>query len=230
MNGKHITLGLVVLTVWAGLAQAQDTPSQPLVVTTGEGVIHVVPDVAFVTVSAESRASNPREAQRQNAEAMTAVQQKLQQARVPRDAIRTVAYDLEPVFEYVNGRQVPRGYVARNTIDVRVDDLDRVGEILDLAASSGATAIGGVRFDIKNRETFERDALKQAVVDARARADAAAAGAGRAIDHVLRIEETRSVEIVRPQLRTAMAEAASTPIVAGDLEVRAQVTFTAVLK
>ena len=224
-------IGLATFAGWAEAVQeAVPTPSQPLVITTGEGIIRVAPGRAYVTVVAESRASNPREAQRQNAEAMTAVQQTLQRARVPKDAIRTVGYTLEPVFDYVNGRQVPRGYVVRNTIDVRVDDLERVGDILDLVVSSGATSVSSVRVDLKNRETLERDALTQAVADARARAEAAAAGAGRAIDRVLRIEETRSLEITRPQPRFAAAEAASTPIAPGDLEVRAHVTLTAVLK
>lgn len=231
----HVTsmLAMASLIALAGPVRAQDAPAsapQPLVITTGDAVVRVAPDLAYVVVAAESRARSPQDAQRQNAEAMTAVLQKLQQGRVPKDAIRTVGYDLQPEFDYVNGRQVARGYAARNTIDVRVDDLARVGEILDLVVGSGATSVIGVRFDLKNRKALERDALKQAVADARARADAAAAGAGRAIDRVLRVEETRSLEVVRPQMRLAAAEAAVTPIVPADVEVRAQVTLTATLK
>jgi uncharacterized protein YggE len=151
---------------------------------------------------------------------------------VPKEAIRTTGYDLQPEFDYVNGRQVPRGYVARNSIDIRVDDLSRVGEIIDLAVGSGATSVSSVRFDLRNREAVERDALRQAVGNARLRADAAAAGAGRVIDRVLRIEEAASQEGVRPVMRfaAASAEAAPTPISPTDVEVRAQVTLTAILK
>ncbi len=206
--------------------------SQPLVITAGTAVIRAAPDLAYVMLTTESRARSPQEAQRQNAETMTAVQQKLLQGRVPKDAIRTIGYELQPDFDYANGRQVLRGYVARNTIDVRVDDLPRVGEIIDLAVGSGATSVSSVRFDLRNRQTIERDALKQAVADARARADAAAAGAGRVIDRVLRIDETREPEVVRPQMRfaAAPAEAAPTPISPTEMEVRARVTLTAVLK
>jgi uncharacterized protein YggE len=215
-----------------GAQEAAVTSSQPLVITQGEAVIRVAPDLAYVVAAAESRARNPRDAQRQNAETMTAVQQKLLQSGVPKEAIRTTGYDLQPEFDYVNGRQVPRGYVARNSIDIRVDDLSRVGEIIDLAVGSGATSVSSVRFDLKNREAVERDALRQAVANARMRADAAAAGAGRVIDRVLRIEEAASQEVVRPLMRfaAASAEAAPTPISPTDVEVRAQVTLTAILK
>lgn len=213
---------------------AQDL-QQPVVVTTGEGIIRAVPDRAYVTITAESRGRNPRDTERQNAEAMTAVQGRLKEARIPAEAIRTVAYDLQPEFDYVDGRQSLRGYLARNSIEVRVDEIERTGEIVDLAVGSGATSVSGIRFDLKDRVRIEREALKEAVADARARADAAAAGAGRAIDRVLRIEEQRAAARPRPPMmvmaRAAEAESVpETPISPGQIEVRAQVTLTAALK
>ena len=54
-------------------------------------------------------------------------------------------------FDYVNGRQSLREYVARNTVEVRVDEVARAGEVLDAAVGSGATSVSGVRFDLKDR-------------------------------------------------------------------------------
>ena len=192
----------------------------------------VAPDRAFVTIAAESRSKISADAQRLNADAMTAVMAKLQQAGVPKDAIRTVAYDLQPEFDYANGRQTLRGYVARNSIEVRLDDMARVGAVLDAAGSGGATSIGGIRFDLKARAAVERDALKQAVADARARADAAAEGAGRTIDRVIRIQEDGVPEMPRPMMRMAAAVGggAATPIEPSTMEIRARVTVTASLK
>ena len=80
--------------------------------------------------------------------------------------------DLQLEFDYQNGKQTPRGYVARNTIEVRVDDLARVGSVLDAAVGSGAATIHGLRFDVRARETIEQEALKAAVGSALAKADA----------------------------------------------------------
>jgi uncharacterized protein YggE len=162
---------------------------------------------------------------------MTLVMQKLAQAGIGKDAIRTIAYDLQPEFDYANGKQTLRDYVARNTIEARVDAIEKIGAILDAAGSGGATSIRGLRFDVRNREALERDALRQAVADARARAEAAAAGAGRTIDHVVRIEEEGVPEIPRPMYRMAAAEqAVSTPIEPSTVEIHARVTLTAALK
>jgi uncharacterized protein YggE len=235
----HNTLAATIVALLAAStlspARAQEpaaiNPLQPVVVTTGQATIMAQPDRAFVTIAAESRARNSGDAQRQNADAMTAVLQKIQQAGVPKDAIRTVGYELQPEFDYANGRQTFRTYVARNTVEVRLDNIDRVGAVIDAAGTGGATSIGGIRFDVRNREALERDALKQAVADARARADAAASGAGRTIDRVVRIEEGGVPEYPRPMMRMAVADqAVSTPIAPSTIEIRSRVTLTASLR
>jgi uncharacterized protein YggE len=188
-----------------------------------------------VTFSVESRSKNPKDAQAQNAKTMATVQERLMAARVAKDAIRTLSYDLNLESDWVNGRQVPRGYVARNTIEVRLDDITFVGETIDIAITSGANAVHNVRFDLKDRDTAERRALRMATADARARAQAAAEGVGAAIGRVVRIEEPTGYRVPPPMplMREAMArdaQAAPTPIVAGEIEIRAAVVLTATLK
>jgi uncharacterized protein YggE len=206
------------------------SPLQPTIVTRGQAIVTARPDRAFVTIAAESRSKNSADAQKQNAAAMTAVLQKVEQAGVPKDAVRTIGYDLQPEFDYANGRQTFRNYLARNTVEVRLDDIDRVGLVIDAAAAGGATTITGIRFDVRNRAALERDALRQAVADARARADAAAAGAGATIDRVVRVEEEGHVEPPRPMMRmaaqAAVAADVSTPVEPATIEVQSRVTMT----
>ena len=218
----------------AASAQEPRAAVVPTVVTSGEGLVQAAPDRAWVTITAESRAPNPREAQKRNADAMAPVQQKLRAAGLPADAIRTVAYDLQQEWDYVQNRRVSRGFVARNTIDVRVDAIDRVGEYLEIAVSSGATSVGGIRFDLKDRSSLEREALRLAVADARTKAEAAASGANGRLGRILRVEEHGVVS--RPPMpymavREAAAQANDSPgISAGQLELRANVTLTAELQ
>ncbi len=229
------TLPLIFLLLAPAATSAQQTtpPEPSVVVTSGEGLVQAVPDRAWITITAESRAGNPRDAQRRNAEAMTPVIDKLRAAGIPAGAIRTIGYDLQQEWDYVVNQRVSRGYVARNTIDVRVDTIDRVGELLEMAVGSGATSVGGVRFDLKDRAKLERDALRLAVEEARARADAAAAGAGRSIDRVLRIDaQSSGAPVPMPRMALLREQAASDapPIAAGQMEIRAQVTLTSTMK
>jgi uncharacterized protein len=208
----------------------------PAIVTSGEAVIRRPADQSFVTVSVESRARAPKDAQRLNADAMNAVQQKLSDAGIAKDAVRTTGYAIQQEFDYSNGRRVPREYLARNGVEIRVDAIDRTGEILDLVVQAGATAVVGIRFDLKDRVAVERDALRHAVEDARARADAMAAGAGRTVDKVIRIEDARPQRVgIQPQPRmmtasAGAADSAPTPIEGGTIEVRAQILLTVAIR
>jgi hypothetical protein len=223
-------LFFVVTSSPAAFAQTATEP--PQVVASGEGSIKVVPDRAWITIGAESRSKVSKEAQQRNAEAMTAVQQKIYSFGIAKDAVRTTAIDLQLEFDYANGRQTPRGYVARNTIEVRVDDLTKIGDVIDAVVASGATTLHGLRFDVKDRASLQQTALQNAVKDGMAKAQALASGAGRAVDRILRIEEQFVGGGPEPMVRQmSMAKAdASTPVAAGEIEIRAQVRVSVAIK
>lgn len=225
-----LTLSLLTPVV----AHAQNAPETPLIVTTGQAEVKKAPDRAWVAINAESRAKDPKEAQRLNAAAMNAVMEKLKGMNLGADAIRTTAYELHPEFDYANNRQTLRGYVARNAIEVRVDEIARIADVLGVAVGSGATSVGGLRFDLRDRVAAEREALRLAVQDARSRADAAAAGAGVQIVRVQRVEEQRMFEPgPRPMMRDAvqsMVADAAPPITPGTIEIRSTVTLTVVVR
>ena len=226
-----MALGLLSLLLCSAGASAQ-TVEPPQVIVTGEGVIKATPDQAWISIGAESRSKVSKDAQQRNAEVMTAVQQKIAAFSIPKDAIKTTAIDLQLEFDYANGKQTPRGYVARNTVEVRVDDLARLGDVLDAVVGSGATTIHGLRFDVKQREQIESAALQAAVKNATAKAQSMAAGASRTVDRIMKIEEISSggpLPMMKNYAMAARADA-STPVEAGELDIRAQVRVTVAIK
>lgn len=231
----RLLFSLAFALLAASPAFAQDKTDPAVIVTTGEAEVKMAPDRAWVFIIAESHSKDPKEAQRLNAAAMDAVMAKLKGMNLGTDAIQTRSYDLHPEYDYVEGKRILRGYVARNTIEVRVDEITRVGDVLGAAVGSGATSVGGLRFGLKDRESAEREALRRAVADARARAEAAASGAGVQISSIQRIEEQRvtAPEPPRPMMRQMMAESVAAdapPISPGTIEIRSVVTMTVVIK
>lgn len=233
---KSLALTALVALMFATGASAQTLPSADaaVVVTMGEGIVKRAPDRAWVTIAAESRARTPAEVQKLNADAMSAVMQKLKSVGLPAEAIRTAAYELRPEFDFANNRQTLRGYVARNAVEVRVDDLPKLGEVLDVAVGAGATSVSGVRFDLKDRTSAEQMALQRAVADARAQAETAAQAAGVKVDRVVRIEVHRDASMPSPRpmmaMRAEMAISAEPPMAPGELEIKAMVTVTAAIR
>ena len=236
-----------VLLLIPAAAHAQ-SPDTPVVVAQGDAILKRAPDRAWIGIATEVRDGKAADARRKSAEAMTAVQAALQAAGIPANAIRTTGFTMVPEMGIgYTGSPTVRRYVVRNQIEVRVDDLDRLAEVIDAANSpkNVAITIGSPRFDLKNREAAELEAAASAVKAAMARAQAVAAGAGQALGALVRIQQGSihvSVPGPPPAPRTfsgagrgggaadAIGEAAiETPITPGELEIRAQVTVSVAL-
>ena len=227
-------IALALVTSASAYAQTPPPAEVSVVVSTGEGIVKRAPDRAWVTIAAESRAKTPGEAQKLNADAMSAVMQRIKGASIPAEAVRTASYDLQPEFDYANGKQTLRGYVARNSIEVRIDDLPKMGSVIDVSVGAGATSVSNIRFDLKDRTAAEQEALKLAVADAKSQADAAAQAAGVRVERIVRLEVHRDTSTPQPRpmmaMRSEMAVSAAPPVSPGELEVRAMVTLTAAIK
>lgn len=212
-------------------------PSPPSIVTQGEAVVKRAPDRAWLTVATEARDPKAAEARRKNAEAMTAVQSALKGAGVKADAIRTSGYSLSPEMDWNNGRSILRGYVSRNQVEVRIDDLNTLSDVLDAVNSPKGIAltVNGPRFDLKDEKSAQNEALRLAVDSAMSRAQAIATGAKRTLGQIVRIED-QNVGPIMPKtiqmmaMRADAAQEVATPITPGEIEIRAQVSLTVELK
>ena len=125
--------------------------------------------------------------------------------------------------------QAPReqriaGFDARNTITVTLDDVSRVGAVLDAAIKAGANEVQSVSFELKDDTEVRSRALRQAVQNARLKADAIAAGMGMRAGSVVEAAESGAQSIHPMVLGRVAMEAASTPMQPGQVQVRGSVT------
>lgn len=206
----------------------------PQIVTTGTGEVRLVPDRATVLVAVETRGATAKEAAAENARIQTATLNALQELGIPRERLSTVGFDVQPDYRYdPQGRTAPKviGYVVRNTVRAEVRPLDMLSRVLDVALAHGANAISGVQFESSKAQEGQRQALANAVADARAQAESMAKAAGGSLAQLV---ELNSSQIYRPlpamermQMQAADARAAnapSTPINPGELVIMATVT------
>jgi uncharacterized protein YggE len=227
---------LLVLSAVA-LATAQEQSLAPATVSTmGEAVIRRAPDRVIITFSTNTRGQSPQEAQAKGSAAMKAVQDAVEALRLSGGQVMTTGLYVGENYENVGSQRVRQGYVANHSIVVRFDDVSRAGEVMTVATAAGATSVGGVRFDRRDRAAVEEEALKAAVGVARARAEALAAGAGKSLDRVLRIAEERVAfggpesYLRSAQMAESVAVGGSVPVASGEIEIRMRVVLTATIK
>ena len=173
-----LMLLLAAASASAQAPQPPGPPGPPVVVASGVATVKRAPDQAFVTFTTESRAVEARRGAEAECAGDDQVQDAVKKAGIAADAVRTLSFNLREDVDWVNGKRTSRGYVVSNAIEVRVDKLEDLGTLLDAAVTAGATNVSSIRFDFKDRSGAEREAVRLAVADASARADAAADGAG----------------------------------------------------
>ena len=238
----RMALGALVLCLSASApawAQTTPPPNQPVIETAGEGVIRRPADLAWMQVAVSGRSSNPDDARRLSADGLTAVLANIKRT-IPADAITTSSYAAQPEMEWLNGRSQIKGYVAHNQITVRIDDLAKMPALVNQTTTSGATSISSVRFDVKARADLEREALKLAVAEAMDRAKVLASGIGQSLGPIIRVQDDRASP-AGMGLGAWNVEGASiadlssnprpsTPLMPGDVEIKAKVILTIAIK
>lgn len=218
-------------TVFSGAAFAQSTlqPEPRILTVSGEGEAKGRPDQAMLSAGVVTDGKTAVEALAANARKMTAVFDTLKRLGIPDRAIQTSEMSVSPQYPD-DGRQPRRitGYEAANTVNVTVDDLDKVGPAVDALVNSGANSLGGISFTIRDDKPLMAQAREAAAADAKAKAETLAHAAGVTLGPILSISEGGGVaEPVRPMYRMAVAAAAPPPpVAAGETTVSASVSIT----
>jgi uncharacterized protein len=178
-----------------------------------EGEASVEPDLAKVTlaVSGSGRELAPtRDDVNRRASSVLAA---LRELGVADNDLHAPDVAIHPEYEYRKGGQRLAGYRVARQIGAKVRDLDRLGEILDGVVAAGANEVHGAQMTASDPSAAEREALRMAVVAARAKAASIADAAGATLGTVARIEEEPDVHgppVPRARLM-AMTESADVP-------------------
>ena len=224
---KH-PFALVVATaaLLATPAVAQPVPPAAISVT-GEASVSVPPDLAQVDGGVTSDGKTAREASDTNNAAMGKVLLALKGAGIDEKDYQTSRLSLQP--QYAPNRSGPSpvvGYRASNRVTIRVRDITKVANVIDVLVGAGANEVGGINFMVSQASKLLDDAREKAVADARRKADIYAKAAGVTLGEPLSIsEEGSSVPVYRGKMAAPMAAGAQVAQGEETLSVTVSVTW-----
>jgi uncharacterized protein YggE len=213
---------------------AQNDTKDRVITTSATGEVLVAPDMAQISVGVQTQSPDVRVAQAENAAIMDNLVNALLGAGIAKDDIQTSGYSIYPVYESNPMGLTPKiqYYQVTNTVQITVRDVNRVGEIIDIAVSNGANQANGISFTLSDEKAraVRNVALQEAVVQARADADTVAAATGVQILGVRDISVGASYPPIRYDSYSAAGSGISqkvpTPIEPGQITESAQVTIT----
>ena len=207
----------------------EPTPTGTIVVS-GTGRVAVQPDVADLRLGVTVAKPTVEAARGEAAATMDAILRAVDGAGVARADVRTAMLSVQPRYDYRDGRApVLTGYEIANVVEVSVRDLSALGDVIDATLPAGATSMDALSFRLADPRPAEREARRQAMAEARSRADVLAEAAGVTVQGVSDIVEGAPVRPPGPVAkveRMALAADAGTPVEAGTLEVAVTVSVT----
>src|ERR1700731_2073376 len=228
-GNMHCLVAVILVAVAASPARAQQTPLSPVssIRVTGDAKVTARPDRVQIDIGVTTRAAHSQEAASQNARQGAAVRK-----ATPAAVLKTISYSLNPTYQYHSKGEEPTiaGYSAVNVVQVTLDDLAKIGTVIDSATLAGANHVQGIQFTLRDQDAVRAEALRQAATRARAAADMLAAALGLKGVRVLSVEENSPRMVpVRAYMgapRAGMGAATETPVEAGTLDVTADVMLT----
>ena len=215
-------------------ASAEGPTSLSSIRVTGTATVTAKPDRARVDVGVVTQAAQSEAAVSQNARTFNSVMAALHKAFGPGTDIKALSYSLNPDYQYgvssaSGGAPTIKGYTATNVVRVTIDDLARIGEVIDTAAQAGANRVPSVQFALRDEESVRVEALREAAAKAKAEADALGSALGLKVNRILTVEEGGPVTVPtihEVAFARAVSGSAATQIQPGAIEVNANVTLT----
>ncbi len=221
-------LGLLALACSGDTTVLPPSQERPGISVSGSGSAFGEPDVAVLSVGVEAEAERVSEARSQAAESMEAMLAALREGGVAEEDIQTTRFSVQPRFDFVDRRQVLRGFVVNNLVTAKIRNIDDTGRLIDAALAEGGdlARVENLRFTIDDPSELEEQARKEAIDEARRKAETLADEAGVDLGPPRSISESRAPVAPIAFGRVAGLEAVAdveTPIEVGELEVRIDV-------
>jgi uncharacterized protein YggE len=145
-----------------------------LITVSGMGSVTAKPDLAKVDVGVFSEGQSVSAVQGDSTSKMNAMIDALKTLGITDADIQTSNYNLQPKIDWSDNKQRVIGYTLTQTVNVKVRDLAKVGDVLESATSHGANQIYGVQFTIDDPTSIQDEARVKAIKEAQKKADALA--------------------------------------------------------
>lgn len=185
----------------------------PKITVTATGELHVEPDEVEILVGVVTNGTTALKAAEENARVSINVQEAANLAGITPDNMQTEDYSVNPEYSYPTaGSNAPgriTGYKVSNTVRITEPDISMLGTVLDGVTKAGSNTISSIEFTIRHMTKIEDEALRLAVLRARAKAEIIASAAGMELGNPISIQQG---ETYRPSPMRMMLMESSAPM------------------
>ncbi|WP_066293666.1 SIMPL domain-containing protein [Bacillus sp. FJAT-29937] len=147
---------------------------QNIIRVSGLGKVTAAPNRAEITLGVSTEDVQLEKAQNDNAAAIAKIKNALNSIGINDEQIRTVNYSIFPQYDFIEGKQIFRGYRVEHLLLITISDIEKAGLAVDTAVKNGANIVTGIKFSVSNPSQYEQQALAFAVIHSFQKAEAIA--------------------------------------------------------
>lgn len=212
-------------------------PKSNVISVSKTGTVYTKPDLAIVTITSTTEAKTASDAITKNREKSAAVLGFLKDQGIQDKDIKTTNYNVYPKYEYVSvsssseiyydRNQKLVGYTATESLEVKIRQLDKIGDITTGAVSKGANDVSGLNFTVENMDAEKAKARSQAIIDAKADAQSIANGLGVKLVKIVNFTESGNYPYYAYEMTKSIgAGVSSAPVATGENKIDVTVNIT----
>jgi len=203
----------------------------------GSATAHTKTDKVIISLGVETTDKTAEKALLSNSNLMNKVMDALKQSGVQQNETSTSAFSIKPNYNYskYGDRGNLSGFTVSNSIQIESSSINNVSQWIDTAVQAGANTVNDVYFSVSEEklQNIKNMLLKEAVANAKTKADIVAAASGLNIDGIksITVGEIGIPPVPGPLYSKSVSsdEASSTPILAGEQEVSTTVSIVYIL-
>ncbi|PIR06288.1 hypothetical protein COV54_02815 [Candidatus Jorgensenbacteria bacterium CG11_big_fil_rev_8_21_14_0_20_38_23] len=245
-----LTVFLVSLTVLTGvfivnklkegqyIGQEIETRNTITVSDTGE--IYAKPDLAVIDFSVISEAKTVAGTMVENTKKMNAVIEAVKGQGVEAKDLKTTSFNIYPRYEYQRieieiypyppGKRVLVGYEVTQSLEVKIRDMEKIGNVIEGATAAGANEVGSLQFTIDKEEEFKKQARKEAIEKAKTKAKELASQLGVSLVRITNFSESNVIPyfygLEKAVERTGLGGGETPQIETGENKIEVTVSIT----
>ncbi|MES2863231.1 MAG: SIMPL domain-containing protein [Bacteroidota bacterium] len=164
---RKLILLLTLVTTMNVMSQEQQK-LVPQISISGEGKIKVTPDIAVIQLGVQNNGKDAKEVKTLNDVTIDKVIKYIKKFNIPTSDYQTAQMSLYKNYDYEKKKY---SYQANQTISVTLKDISKYDAFMMDVMETGINVINGVEFKSSKMETYETEARKKAILNAKKKAD-----------------------------------------------------------
>jgi uncharacterized protein len=151
--------------------QNEGFENRNMIKVNGEGMVTAVPNQASATIGVITEGKDLTLAQKENSDTISKIISVLSTFNIPPKNVQTFDYQVNTEYDYVDGKQIFRGYRVSNLLKVTLDEVNQLGAIINRVIEAGANYVSNVQFSVSDPNLYYLQALKRALRNAHEKAE-----------------------------------------------------------